>query len=117
MSGRAPVARLLVGWAIVLALGVWSATVVVLGVRRDLRAGEAAVAVSLGEPADWQTVPCRDRQDPGMGGLLTYVLIIPAIMFLLLAVVLSFVLARRGRTAPLVVSVIITLGVFLAFVS
>jgi hypothetical protein len=206
MTGRRPTAL----------LGVWSATVVVLGVRRDTRAGEATIPLSLGEMSDWRTASFRvwndgrymlfvstvnfDRQrvgskfrgevhvvvrrpngrtffdqrfgpgtmdhampynygdtklanmpiesarirpwtlavrvtqadpqfagvrsevklwrervDAGLGGVLPYVLIFPAIIFLLLAVFFSFVLARRGRTAPLVVSVIITLG-FLAFI-
>lgn len=220
MTERRPAALLMVGWVIVLALGVWSATVVVLGVRRDTRAGEATIPLSLGETSDWRTASFRvwsdgrytlfvstvnfdrprvgskfrgemqvvvrrpdrgtfldqrfgpgtmdhlmpynygdtklanmpieaarirpwtvavrvtradpqfagvrsevklwrDRVDLGMGvgGLLTYVLIIPAIMLLLLAVFFSFVLARRGRTTPLVASLIITLAFLLAFMS
>lgn len=57
----------------------------------------------------------RDRVDPGMGGLVTYVLIIPALMLLLLAVVLAFALARRGRKAPLVISLIAAIAFFAAF--
>lgn len=206
------------GWMVIIALGVWSATVVVLGVRRDTRAGEATVSLSLGETSDWQmrafrvwsdgrytlfvstvnfdrprvgskfsgemqvvvrrpngatfldrrfgpgtidhqmpynygdtqlaNIPIesarirpwtmavrvtradpqfagvssevklwRDRVDPGMGGVLTYVLIIPAVMLLLLAVFFSFVLARRGRTAPLIASLLITLVFFVWFMS
>jgi hypothetical protein len=216
MTERRPTALLMVAWAILLALGVWSATVVVLGVRRDTRAGEATIPLSLGDASHWRTASFRvwsdgrytlfvstvnfdqprvgskfrgemhvvvrrpdgatffdrrfgpgtmdhvmpynygdtklasmpietarirpwtlavrvtradpqfagvssevklwrDRVDPGMGGVLPYVLIFPAIMLLLLALFFSFVLARRGRTAPLVVSLIITLAFFLAF--
>ncbi|MEX2273928.1 MAG: hypothetical protein WD690_20860 [Vicinamibacterales bacterium] len=57
----------------------------------------------------------RDRVDPGMGGLVTYVLIIPALMLLLLAVVLAFALARRGRRAPLVMSLIAAIAFLAAF--
>jgi hypothetical protein len=58
----------------------------------------------------------RDRVDPGMGGLIAYVLIIPAIMLLSFAMLLSFVLARRGRTAPVVVSSTVALAFFLALI-
>ena len=56
----------------------------------------------------------RERADPGMGGMITYVLILPAIVFLLLAVVLAIVLLRRGRTVPLALSVVACGGFFLA---
>lgn len=57
----------------------------------------------------------RERVDPGMGGMLTYVLIIPAFMLLLLAIVLAFALARRGRTAPLVISLVAAIAFVAAF--
>ena len=208
----------MVGWLVVLALGAWSATVVVLGVRRDARAGEATIPISLGNMTDWHTVSLRvwssgryrlfvstvnfderfvglafqgemqvmvrrpdgtsafdqrfssatmnhvmphnygdttladmtleparirpwtvavrvtradtqfrgvrsevklwrERMDPGMGGLFTYVLIIPAVMFLLLAVWLSFVLARRGWRMPLVALLLITGAFFVWFMA
>lgn len=56
----------------------------------------------------------RERTDPGMGGMITYVLIFPAIVCLLLAVVLAIVLFRRGRTVPLVMSVLAAGAFFLA---
>ena len=49
-----------------------------------------------------------------MGGLIAYVLIIPAIVLLLLAIFLSGVLARRGQRAPLVLSSTIVLAFLLA---
>ena len=55
----------------------------------------------------------RERVDPGMGGMLTYVLILPALVLLLLAIVLSGALARRGRRWPLAISLAAT-GAFLA---
>jgi hypothetical protein len=56
----------------------------------------------------------RERADPGMGGMITYVLIFPAIMFLLLAVVLAIVLLQRGRTVPLALSIAAAGAFFLA---
>jgi hypothetical protein len=52
----------------------------------------------------------RERVDPGMGGMLTYVLILPTVMLLLLAVVLSAALARRSRKWPLAVSLVVTVA-------
>lgn len=205
-SAHPPSGWLFVGWALVFALGVTTAVPVVLGLRRDSRAGEVTVPLSLGEVSAPQTrsfrvwsagsynlfissvnfdqsrvgakfrgelevairhpdgatfverrfnpdtidhrmpynygdaklavVPIaaarirpwtlsvqviradpqfagvrselkfwRERADPGMGGMITYVLIFPAIVFLLLAVVLAIVLLRRGRTVPLAISV------------
>lgn len=43
----------------------------------------------------------KSRYDPGMGGLVNYMMIIPAAIFLLLAFVFSFTLAARGPKAPL----------------
>jgi len=218
MTDRRPGILLVAGWVVTLALGVSSASLVVLGVRRDTRAEDATIPVWLGEASDWRTAPLRvwsvgpytlflstvnfdrarvgskfrgevqvmvrhpggatildqrfspatidhtmpynygdtkfatvqleparirrwtvaarvtradpqfagvrseiklwrDRVDPGMGGLITYVLIIPAIVFLLFAVFLSAVVARRGRMAPLVLSITITLAFLLALVS
>jgi hypothetical protein len=211
-------AFLAIGWVVTLALGVWSGSVAVLGVRHDTRAGEPTIPLSLGEPSDWRTASFRvwnagqytlflstvnfdrarvgsrfrgelqvvirrpsgdtffdhrfnpatidhtmpynygdtkfagmaleaarvrpwtvavrvtradpqfagvgselklwrDRTDPGMGGLIAYVLIIPAMILLLLAVVLSFVLARRGRLAPFVLSSAIALAFFIALMA
>lgn len=207
--------KLLIGWALVFVLGVAIATPVALGVRRDTRAGEVTIPVSLGEASALQTqsfrvwtagaynlfistvnfdqarvgskftgevrvivsrpggetlldrrfgpgtfehsmpynygdtklatIPLhaarirswtvsvevtradpsftgvrseiklwRERTDLGMGGMITYVLIFPAIVFLLLAVVLSGVLLRRGRRAPILVSVIAAAAFLLA---
>lgn len=210
-----PSGWLLIGWALVFVLGVAIATPVALGVRRDARAGEVTIPVSLGEASAPQTQSFRvwnagsynlvistvnfdrarvgskftgevrivlrrpdgdtlldrrfdgatfahsmpfnygdaklatisldaarirpwtvsvevtradpslagvrsevklwrERTDPGMGGMITYVLIFPAIVFLLLAVVLSGVLLRRGRTVPLVLSVVAAGAFFVA---
>jgi hypothetical protein len=207
--------KLLIGWLLVFALGVAIATPVALGVRRDTRAGEVTIPVSLGEVSTLQTQPFRvwtagtynlfistvnfdqsrvgakfsgevrvvvrrpgggtlldrqfgpasfahsmpynygdtklasipldaarirraavsvevtradpsfngvrsevklwrERADPGMGGMITYVLIFPAIVFLLLAVFLAIVLLRRGRTVPLVLSAVAASAFFLA---
>ena len=207
--------KLLIGWMLVFVLGVVIATPVALGVRRDTRAGEVTIPVSLGEATAMQTqafrawtagsynlfistvnfdqarvaskfsgevrivvrrpggdtlldrrfggatfahsmpfnygdtrlatIPLdaarirpwtvsvevtradpsfagvrsevklwRERPDLGMGGMITYVLIFPAIVFLLLAVVLSGVLLRRGRTVPLVLSVVAAGAFFVA---
>lgn len=207
--------KLLIGWALVFAIGVAIATPVALGVRRDTRAGEVTVPVSLAEVAAPQTrsfrvwtagsynlfvstvnfdqarvgakfngeirvvvrrpggdtlldrrfgptafahsmpynygdaklasIPLdaarirpwtvsievtradpsftgvrsevklwRERTDLGMGGMITYVLIFPAIVFLLLAVVLAIVLLRRGRRVPLAMSVVAAGAFFLA---
>jgi hypothetical protein len=217
-DARRPSGFLLAGWVFTLALGVSSAAVVVLGARRDARAGEATIHLSLGQASDWQTrsfrvwsdghyslfvstvnfdqprvgskfsgelqvvvrqpdgamlldqrfgpetmdhrMPYnygdtqlsnfplgtarirpwtvavrvtradpqfagvasevklwRERVDPGMGGMLTYVLIFPAVMLLLLAVVLSAALARRGRKWPLVISLAVTVAFFAAFIT
>jgi hypothetical protein len=205
-SRRRPSGWLLIGWALVFALGVTVAVPVVLGLRRDTRAGEVTVPLSLGEVSAPRTrsfrvwtaasltlfissvnfdqsrvgskfrgelhvvihhpdgttfferrfnpdtvdhrmpynygdtklaiVPIaaarirpwtlsvqvtradpqfagvrselkfwREHADPGMGGMITYVLIFPAIVLLLLAVVLAIVLLQRGRTVPLAISI------------
>jgi hypothetical protein len=207
--------KLLIGWALVFVLGVAMATPVALGLRRDTRAGEVTVPLSLSEVSTPQTrsfrvwnaaslslfissvnfdqsrvgskfrgelqvairhpdgttffdrtfnpdtidhrVPYnygdtklallpiaaarirpwtlsvqvtradpqfagvrselkfwRERADPGMGGMVIYVLIFPAFILLLLAVVLAFVLRRRGRTVPLAMSAVAAGTFFLA---
>jgi hypothetical protein len=217
-GARRPSGFLLAGWVLTLAIGVSSAAVVVRGARRDARAGEATIQLSLGHASDWQTrsfrvwsdgqytlfvstvnfdqprvgskfsgemqvvvrqpdgttlldqrfgpetmdhrmpynygdtqlsnLPLgaarirpwtvavrvtradpqfagvasevklwRERVDPGMGGMLTYVLIVPAVMLLLLAVVLSAALARRGRKWPLAISLVVTVAFFAAFIT
>ncbi|MBK5299055.1 MAG: hypothetical protein JJE40_18015 [Vicinamibacteria bacterium] len=216
MVERRPATLLTIAWLVLLSLGVCSAAVVVLGVRRDTRAGEATIPLSLGATSDWQTTTCRvwkpgrftlfvstvnfdqsrvgarfdgelqvavrhhdgspafdrrfgpgtldhvmpynygdttlaslpldaawirpwtvsvrviradaryagvrseiklwrERADAGMGGLITYVLIIPAIMLLLLALFFSFLLARRGRIVPLVASLVVAGSFLVAF--
>ncbi|MGQ0704105.1 MAG: hypothetical protein ACT4PM_13315 [Gemmatimonadales bacterium] len=48
----------------------------------------------------------RERNDPGMGGLVNYALSIPAGLFLVAALVLSVVIAGRGPHWPLIVSLV-----------
>lgn len=57
----------------------------------------------------------KDRYDPGMGGLVNYVMIIPAAVLLLLALGLAALLARRGRPRPLVVTLVLGAGVIALF--
>ncbi len=46
------------------------------------------------------------RPDPGMGGLINYVMIIPAGIFMLVAFVASLVLAKQGARSALMVTLI-----------
>ncbi len=46
------------------------------------------------------------RSDPGMGGLINYVMIIPAGIFMLVAFVASLVLAKQGARSALMVTLI-----------
>ena len=54
----------------------------------------------------------RQRDDPGMGGLINYVMIFPAMVFMLLALTVSVPLASRGWKTPLVLSLISALALF-----
>jgi hypothetical protein len=59
----------------------------------------------------------KDRYDPGMGGLMNYVMIIPAVVFLVLSFLISLALAAKGFRTPKFVTVacsIAFLGVFVA---
>jgi hypothetical protein len=59
----------------------------------------------------------KDRPDPGMGGLMNYVMVIPALAFLVLAFAMALALAAKGFRTPTVVTVacgIAFLGVFVA---
>jgi hypothetical protein len=59
----------------------------------------------------------KDRYDPGMGGLMNYVMIIPALVFLVLSFLVSLALAAKGFRTPIFVTVacsIAFLGVFVA---
>lgn len=47
----------------------------------------------------------KDRYDPGMGGLMNYVMIIPAFVFLVLSFLLSLALAAKGFRTPIFVTV------------
>lgn len=57
----------------------------------------------------------KDRYDPGMGGLVNYVMILPAGVFLVLALIISSALAGRGSRAPMFATLILGI-VFLAVV-
>lgn len=59
----------------------------------------------------------KDRYDPGMGGLMNYVMIIPALVFLVLSFLVSLALARKGSRTPIFLTVVCSvafLGVFVA---
>lgn len=59
----------------------------------------------------------KNRYDPGMGGLVNYVMIIPAGVFLVLALITSLALAAKGSKAPLLATLIcgvILLAIFIA---
>lgn len=59
----------------------------------------------------------KDRYDPGMGGLMNYVMIIPALVFLGLSFLVSLSLAAKGARTPIFVTVacaVVFLGVFVA---
>lgn len=45
-----------------------------------------------------------ERPDPGMGGLANYVMIVPAMVFAVVALLVALPLARRGSRGPLVVT-------------
>lgn len=45
-----------------------------------------------------------ERRDPGMGGLVNYVMIIPAMFFAAIALLVALPLARRGSRTPLIVT-------------
>lgn len=47
----------------------------------------------------------KQRYDPGMGGMMNYVMIVPAGVFMLLAFFAALSLFRHGRRAPIVVTV------------
>jgi hypothetical protein len=52
----------------------------------------------------------KRQYDPGMGGLMNYVMMIPAALFFLLALALSLPLARGGSRAPLILTAIGAVG-------
>lgn len=56
----------------------------------------------------------KQRDDPGMGGLLNYVMIIPAGVFLLLALAASAALAARRRRWPLALTAVVGVGLMAA---
>lgn len=48
----------------------------------------------------------KERYDPGMGGLMNYVMAIPALLFLVLSFLASLALASRGFRTPVVVTAV-----------
>jgi hypothetical protein len=50
----------------------------------------------------------KERHDPGMGGLMNYVMIVPAEIFLGVALILSIPLASRANPAPLIITIVTT---------
>jgi hypothetical protein len=46
----------------------------------------------------------KQRYDPGMGGLMNYAMIVPGVIFLVIAFVLTVPLARAGVRLPLIVT-------------
>ena len=59
----------------------------------------------------------KERPDPGMGGLMNYVMIIPALFFTLVAGILATVLAAKKHYLPLGLTVPLALAVFAAFIA
>jgi hypothetical protein len=59
----------------------------------------------------------KQRYDPGMGGMIYFVLIIPAGFFLLLAVFLATAIARHGSKIPIVLTLLAGSGYLWLFVS
>jgi hypothetical protein len=85
-----------------------------------LRRGELRVGVLKPDPnfitGQTELRLRKERYDPGMGGLINYVMVIPAGIFLLIALGVSFLLARAGSRAPLI-STLVALGGFVIFVA
>ncbi|MGQ0538005.1 MAG: hypothetical protein ACT4R6_03585, partial [Gemmatimonadaceae bacterium] len=52
----------------------------------------------------------KQRYDPGMGGMMNYVMIVPAVLFLALAMIAAVALARHGRRLPVIVTGLVLLG-------
>ena len=48
----------------------------------------------------------KQRYDPGMGGMMNYVMIFPAGVFLTVAFLIALSLAKRGPRAPLVITLV-----------
>ena len=48
----------------------------------------------------------KQRYDPGMGGMMNYVMIFPAGVFLIVAFLIALSLAKRGPRAPLVITLL-----------
>lgn len=59
----------------------------------------------------------KDRYDPGMGGLVNYVMIIPALGFLVLSFLASLALARKGFRTPIFVTVVCGVAFLVVFVA
>ncbi|HYN53496.1 MAG TPA: hypothetical protein VES38_02180 [Methylotenera sp.] len=59
----------------------------------------------------------KDRYDPGMGGLMNYVMIIPALVFLVLSFLASLALARKGFRTPMFVTVVCGVPFLVVFVA
>jgi hypothetical protein len=57
----------------------------------------------------------KQRYDPGMGGLMNYVMIVPGAIFLLLAFFLSFPLLQSGSRWPLITTATMSIA-FLALI-
>jgi hypothetical protein len=73
-------------------------------------AGTWILAVRVAEPSPAfaglrsQVKLWREREDPGMGGLINYVMIVPATLFAMLGLLLALPLARRGIYWPILAS-------------
>ena len=55
----------------------------------------------------------KQRYDPGMGGLMNYAMIVPAGLFLVVAMISSLLLAKGGTFTPLVLTAVVS-SAFLA---
>ena len=59
----------------------------------------------------------KERYDPGMGGMVYFVLIFPAIIFLLIAIAVSLCLAAKGPKWPLYASLMCAVAFVALFVA
>lgn len=74
------------------------------------RSWRLQVRVTKGDPdfvtSQTQLKLRKQRYDPGMGGLLNYAMLVPAGLFLVVAIILSSLLAAGGTFTPLVLTAV-----------
>jgi hypothetical protein len=87
---------------------------------RPLRSWRLQVRVADGDP-DFVTARTeislrKQRYDPGMGGLVNYVMIVPAGIFLFVALLFALPLGKAGNPYPLIATVLASVA-FLIFLA